>query len=135
TPGKSQRQRFVERLPAHSYLRHGHICIVVEEGFVTSGDGDIEGVKSADCIFLAEDRNARLDENGVGFSSAACGSDRRIAGDVAVDVELVGIFVQGFTPELSADGKANSAGRQIEKVGRVDGRVDGGQFRSIYVPR
>ena len=89
-PGEPYRERVVQRLPAHSYLRHGNVRIVVEEGFVTSSRVDIESMKSGDRVFLAENRNARLHKNSIGFPSAVRGGNRRIAGDIAADIELVG---------------------------------------------
>src|SRR5205085_5842656 len=89
--------------------------------------------KTAYRIFFAEDRNARLDKHGVGFSSAGRGRDRRVAGNIAIDVELVGIFVQRFPPELPADGKTDAACRKVEQIGREDGCIDRRQLRSIDI--
>src|SRR4051812_2992063 len=135
SPGEPHRERVVHRLPAHPNLWDRDARIVIEEGFVAPGGIDIEGVKSGYGVFLTEDRDARLDEDGVGLSSTVRSGNRRIARDIATDVELVRIFVQGFAPELAAERKTDSTGRQIEQGGRVDGRIDRSEFRSVKVCR
>src|SRR4051812_43973205 len=90
-PGKAQRQRIVERLPAQSYLRDRDIGVVIQEGFVTPGNVDIEGVEARNRVLLAKDRNRCLNKNRVRFSASTRRRDCRIASDITVDVELIGI--------------------------------------------
>ena len=55
--------------------------------------------------------------------------------DVTIQVQLIRILLDVFTPELSAHGQADSAGRQIEQIDRIDIQIQFGQLGGVDIFR
>jgi len=47
----------------------------------------------------------------------------RVADDVSLQIEHIGILAQLLTPPLTTDGQANAASWQVKEVGCVDGGI------------
>ena len=71
----------------------------------------------------AEDRNSGLCVNRIRIPAALSTWNWRVANDVSLQIEYIGILAQLLPPPLTTDGQANAASRQVKEVGCVDGGI------------
>src|SRR5207244_6572693 len=109
-PSRTQSQLLVEWLPAHAYLRHKDVGVVVQELLKPAPSRKLQGMKARNCIGWTENRNARLRVESIGLSSTLSGRNWRITDNITLDVQHIRILLKRFATELTAEGQTNAAG-------------------------